>query len=189
MGLLDILGGVASAALSVVPGGSLALAAVNAFLPEEKQLPQTATIGELKQAHEDMPPELRVQIEEKYLELAKVQEEQFSRRYESMNKADGQSTRPTIALIMAWMLAIPYAAIGVAMAYAILMKLVELADMWPTLLAYLMIPMSILKAYFGILVKEQRNRIAGAQFQPPAVSPIAEIITGAKSLFGGRDRR
>jgi len=75
---------------------------------------------------------------------------------ESLSKADvsGQSTRPKIALMMAWMLAIPYMGIGVAITYVIMNEPTSLKDLWPVLLAYLTVPMTLLRMYFGDLRKE-----------------------------------
>ena len=75
---------------------------------------------------------------------------------ESLSKADasGHSTRPKIALMMAWILVVPYTMIGVGIAYVIFNNPALVKDLWPVLAAYLGIPMTVLKMYFGDLRKE-----------------------------------
>jgi len=79
-----------------------------------------------------------------------------SKILESLNKADasGHSTRPKIAWLMAWMLAIPYCLIGAAIVYAVCIEPTELKNLWPVMLAYLSVPLGILNKYFGDLRKE-----------------------------------
>lgn len=74
--------------------------------------------------------------------------------YSEQAKADGHSTRPKIALMMAWMLAIPYFLIGCSIVWAIFKDPIGLKDLWPVMLAYLSIPLGILNKYFGDLRKE-----------------------------------
>ena len=115
-------------------------------------------------------PDAAVKIQkllvDKEVELQRMAEEtervyvtSQSRVYEAQAKADGQSTRPKIAYLMAWMLAIPYVLVGAGITYAVVMNMVKIEDMWPTVLAYLGVPLSILRMYFGELRKEQGQRL------------------------------
>jgi hypothetical protein len=101
----------------------------------------------------------KVEIQRLATQTVIAKEEGWTERYKAMVQADGQSTRPKIALMMAWALLIPYTLIGAAMAYAVMAELVPLESLWPTLLAYLSVPMAILNKYFGELRKEQGNRL------------------------------
>lgn len=94
--------------------------------------------------------------------------------YEAQAKADGQSTRPKIALMMGWMLAIPYVLIGVALAVNIYEAGFEIKSYWEVLLAYLSIPMVVLRMYFGELRKEQGQRLGIA---PAGFSGIIKKLT------------
>ncbi len=95
--------------------------------------------------------------------------------YEAQAKADGQSTRPKIALIMAWMLVIPYVLIGVALGWAIYSDPTVISDMWTVLAAYLGIPLTVLKMYFGELRREQGQRLGTAP-----TSVIGTLLGGSK---------
>lgn len=161
MGVWDVIKGVGTAALSVVCPAAIPLIAIaNKYLPEEAQLDvNTATGEQLMSARESLPPAARVEIDHIAASVTIAKEEGWTERYKAQCVADGQSTRPKIAYLMAWMLAIPYVLIGLAMGWAIYSKQVDLADMWPTLLAYLSVPMGILNKYFGELRKEQSNRL------------------------------
>lgn len=169
--VFDSLKPFASVAASLVPGGSAAVALVNALLPEDKKLPPTATGGQVMSAVESMPPAQQASLMEKKIDLEIAKEEGWTERYNTMCQSDGQSTRPKIAYLMAWMLAIPYVLIGLAMGWAIYSKQVELTNMWPTLLAYLSIPLGILNKYFGELRKEQQNRLG-----TPSKNPLGALL-------------
>ena len=75
---------------------------------------------------------------------------------ESLSKADstGHSTRPKIALEISRAFLAVYIVIGLAMAWAIYNESLLLEDMWLTLLAFLGLPMTLIKMYFGDLRKE-----------------------------------
>ena len=177
MGVWDVIKGVGTAAVSIMcPAAIPVIAAVNKFLPEDKQLDvNTATGEQLTAARESLPPEARVEIDRIAASVTIAQEEGWTERYKAQCDADGQSTRPQIAMLMAKMMMVPYIGIGIAMTYAIAAELVELADMWPTLLAYLSVPMGILNKYFGELRKEQANRL---EVKQPG------LIESIGSLFG-----
>lgn len=95
--------------------------------------------------------------------------------YEAQAKSDGQSTRPKIAYLMAWMLTIPYVLIGVALTVNIYKSGFEVKEYWPVLLAYLGVPLEILRKYFGELRKEQGQRLG---IDPSPLSKIMTKVTG-----------
>ncbi len=105
----------------------------------------------------------KVEIQRLVTQTVIAKEEGWTERYKAMVAADGQSTRPYIAKMMAWALLIPYILIGCAMTWAIIDAQVMIEDMWETLGAYLLIPMGLLRAYFGELRKEQGQRLGMAQ--------------------------
>lgn len=75
---------------------------------------------------------------------------------ESLGKADasGHTTRPQIALMMAWMLLVPYVFFGLALAWVIFDDPTVVKGLWPVVLAYFGIPVGLLRMYFGDLRKE-----------------------------------
>ena len=117
-----------------------------------------------------------VEIQRLITQTVIAKEEGWTERYKAMTTADGHSTRPKIALMMAWALLVPYIIIGCAMAYAVIEKQVDLANMWPTLLAYLAIPLGILNKYFGELRREQGQRLGVNQPQ----SILSSFFGGGK---------
>jgi hypothetical protein len=74
----------------------------------------------------------------------------------SLSDADtsGHTTRPKIALMMAWMLLVPYMLIGFALTYVVYIEPKIVKDLWPVLLAYFGVPLGLLRMYFGDLRKE-----------------------------------
>ena len=97
----DILKTVGVGLLSSNPVGASILGAVNMFLPDEKKLPKGSTGAQVNEAVESLLPAQKASLMEKEIDLEIEQEKGWTRRYEAMAKADGQSTRPKIALMMA----------------------------------------------------------------------------------------
>jgi len=157
--ILHTLKPFARVAANFIPGGPAVVAAINNFLPDDEKLPPTATGGEILARLQALPPEQQASVLEKDIDLQIAREEGWTERYQAMCEADGQSTRPKIALLMARMLAIPYVLIGLAMVYAVVAGQAALKDLWPTLLAYLGVPLGILNKYFGELRREQGQRL------------------------------
>jgi hypothetical protein len=149
----------ASVAASYIPGGPAVVAALNMVLPDDQKLSEAATGSEILSRYDSLDSAAKQSVMEKEIDLEMAEIEGFTERYKAMCAADGQSTRPEIAKVMAWMLAIPYVLIGMSIFYAIVSGEAKLEDMWQTLLAYLGIPLTLLRAYFGILEKEQGNRL------------------------------
>jgi len=159
----SIKGPLASVAASLIPGGPLILGAVNALLPDDKKLPQDATGSQIADAVESLPPEQRASLMEKRIDLQIAREEGWTDRYKAMTAADGQSTRPRIALMMAWAVVSVIGLFTVAIAYQTaqngLSGLSDAAEAWPLIAALLGIPSGLLGKYFGELRREQAQRL------------------------------
>ncbi len=181
MNIKSILKGAASIAASIIPGGNEILGLVNNFLPEDKQMPTTATGQQILDAVESLPPEQSQFILAKEIDLAIAQEEGWSERYIAMAKTDGQSTRPRIALIMAKL-----------MSFAILLMIVLLfyiaatdgldsinnTSIWTIFGVLTATPAGVLMKYFGELRREQTNRQSAATGIEPttALSNIIKLL-------------
>lgn len=159
----SLKGPLAMAASNLIPGGPAILAAVNAFLPENEKLPETATGGELAAAVEKLPPEQRASLMEKEIDLKIVQEEGWTERYKAMCSGDGQSTRPAIALMMAkvtcFVIILFTSAISIEVYLHGFDSLADNAGAWTIFATILGIPSSVLAKYFGELRREQQNRL------------------------------
>ena len=68
--LFNVLKGpLAAVASTFIPGGPAVLSAVNAILPNDKKLPETATGQEIVNAVDALPPEQRASLMEKEVDL------------------------------------------------------------------------------------------------------------------------
>ena len=76
MNIWNIVKGVGAGVISSVPGGSLVLSAVNALLPNDKQLPNTATGEQLGNAVSNLPPDKQAEILSKEFDVDITQIEQ-----------------------------------------------------------------------------------------------------------------
>ena len=163
MNIGGMLKTVATGIVSSFPGGSAVLGLVNAFLPNDKQLPIDATGLQVESAYKLLPPADQVRIASKEIDLGVTQEEEFSKRMSAMSKADGQSTRPKIAYIMARVLFIEIVLFSIVMVYAIVDGKSELIrsleDLWMLFGVLTGTPATILVHYFGVLRKEQHARV------------------------------
>lgn len=178
--VLNVVKGIGLGLVKEVPGGDLLLSVVNELLPEDKKLSDKATGVQVSKAFSSLSPEQQSSILSKKIDLQIKQEEGWTHRHTTMAKNDGQSTRPKIALIYAYVTA--FCLVGfVFILFYITNKygvagLKEAADLWPLFGTVLAIPSTVIRLYFGDLVKEQHAR---SSHKPE--NPFSSII---KSLKG-----
>lgn len=180
MNLLKILGTVGSGIIStMVPGGAAIVAGINAFLPDDKKLPENATGTEVQDAVSTLPPEKRAEIlaKEYDVEIAKI--ESWATIQGHLSKADqsGASTRPTIAIMMAWLVVLQVITVCIIMlcsaAFANNEILATIKEFWPMLLASMGTPILLLRSYFGMRTEEKKHRVHAAT----GIAPIAGLIS------------
>jgi hypothetical protein len=169
--------GVASA---LIPGGPLVLAAINEILPENKQLPDTVTGSDMRRAVSRLDPVQRASLMEKQLDVEIAELNTWATIQEAHSKADstGSTTRPTIAMMMAWVVVLEVVIIVVAWAYAVFTgdnaMIKEVNEAWPMLLAIVATPTALLRAYFGMRTKEKAARYSASTGQP--LGMVANLI-------------
>jgi len=164
MKLSTILNGALTIAGTLHPGIGAAIAAVNAFLPGDKQLPATATGQDVREAADTLSPEQRAEVLGMEIELSIAQEEGWTERYSAMCAGDGQSTRPRIALMMARLLCWATMLLVGVLAYGVYDSgLDSLKDASAGVIGLFgvltAVPASILAKYFGELRREQNARL------------------------------
>lgn len=175
-----IKGPLLTAASSVIPGGPLILGAVNAMLPDDKKLPETATGNDIRNAVNQLPPEQRGSLMEKKLDVEIAEINSWEGIQASLSKADqaGSSTRPLIALMMAWCIVLFVALFSIVWGYSVVADhydtLETLNESWPMMLAVIGTPTTLLRSYFGMRTKEKTARYSAASGQP--VGAIANLI-------------
>lgn len=187
MNLQSILKKVGGAIIrDVVPGGGLVLDLVNSFLPEDKQLPTTATGDQARAAVEAMPPDQRAMLMAKELDVEIAEINSFAAIQESLARADaaGASTRPEIAKMMAQVVC--FAVVVVVGSYAVAIwrdsgVVAKINDSWAVVLTVLATPTALLQSYFGLRTREKTSRYGVAAGQEPPPAGLAGMI-GA--LFG-----
>jgi len=183
MNLLKILGTVGSGIISImVPGGAAIVAGINAFLPDDKKLPENATGSQVQDSISNLPPEKQAEIlaKEYDVEIAKIESWATIQGHLSKADATGASTRPTIAMMMAWLVVLQVITVCILMISSVLMVNNELLstikEFWPMLLASMGTPILLLRSYFGMRTEEKKHRVHAAT----GVAPIAGLIS---SLF------
>jgi hypothetical protein len=169
MNIKSILKGAAGVALDVFAPGSRQL--INVLLPTGKQLPAGATGEQAQSVIDTLPPDQKQSILEKELDLKIAQEEGWTSRYQAMCQADGQSTRPRIALMMGQVMCFEICAFTVwCFVYPEQMASPALWTVFATLTG---VPAGLLGKYFGELRREQRNRQ-----ETLGAPPAAGLLTG-----------
>lgn len=175
-----VKGPLASVAASLIPGGPLILGAVNALLPDDKKLPETATGQQIANAVESLTPEQRASLMEKRIDLQIAREEGATERYKAMAASDGQETRARIVnRAMTTLMAISavfvaatawvYVEQGAEAAFS-----VEMAGVFITVsgtFAY------VIRAYFGDLRSEAKSRHQVVDAKPQPLGVLASLIS------------
>lgn len=188
MKLWDIVKTIGSAAIqTALPGtGSLIVGAVNAMLPDDKKLPESATGQQAASAIGMLPPEQQTEIMSKEYDVTIEDIKQSHDTLRTMLDADAnnpQSTRPYIAkgsfhvVAFAIIVTVSLWAYGVATSDDGIVK--TIVDGWPFLLAAIAPLVILLHAYFGILKKEHKDRLDAAN---GSANP-AGIVGLVSSLF------
>tara|TARA_R110000850_G_scaffold203875_2_gene330205 strand:- start:640 stop:1200 length:561 start_codon:yes stop_codon:yes gene_type:complete len=178
MNLGDILKTVGSGLIqTLLPGtGSLIVAGINEFLPGDKQLPGNATGEQAQSAIDKLSPELQASVLEKEYDVKIEEIRGFTERFVAMATVDatGNTTRPFIALLMAWVVAFAIVGLVIMLGIAINEKdsdtVRAIGDNWPLVAALLGIPSGLLNSYFGKRTKEKQQKY--------------EATTGVKALPG-----
>ena len=176
MKLWDIVKQVGSAALQIaLPGtGSLIVGAINKMLPDNKQLPETATGADAEAALSHIPAGQRAALMDKQFEVTIEQMRQIGESNRAMLAAEAVSThttRPYIAkgsfqvVAATTLITISAWAYGVLSDDDVLVKAVT--DGWPFVLAVTAPLVALLRAYFGILKHEQRDKLNASRGVPP----------------------
>lgn len=184
--LFDAIKGPAlTAASTLIPGGPAILAAVNAFMPADKKLPPEATGQEIVTAVQNLPPDQQAELMKMELQVEIEEIQSWQKIQESLAQADaaGASTRPKIAMMMAYCVVIVvYLFIGAwvwAMFNVDKDALAVIKDSWPMMVAVIGTPTALLRAYFGMRTKEKQSRYSAASGQDLA-GGLAGIIRAFK---------
>ena len=183
MKLGKILTTVGSAILStLIPGSGAIIAGVNALLPKDKRLPDSATGTQVIQAVNTLSPEQQatVLVKEYDVEIAEINSwTQVQGSLAEVDKA-GASTRPDIAMMMAKVVAFVIIGFSTMWMIAIYQNPTEMFESlpasWPLMLAINATPTALLRAYFGMRSKDKEKRYSAAAGQPVKTNFIADII-------------
>lgn len=149
---------------AVFPPAAALIPVVNQFLDDDDKLPQDATGDQVTQALGKLTPEQMVQIESKRIDLQITESNNWAKVQDSLAKADstGNSTRPQIALMMAWMVVAQVITVCACILYSSFAKddtaLKVLAQYWEMLTASMGVPTLVLLQYFGKRTKEKVER-------------------------------
>ncbi len=171
---------------NIIPGAGLIIDTVNAFLPEDQKLDSSATGQDLTSAVNSLPPEHQAQVLSKEFDVEIAEIESHAKIVEALSKADtaGSSTRPKIALMMAWLLTFSVSIfIGVwaiSIGFEKVAVLKELNDSWPMILAVLGPVIALLRSYFGMRSGEKKARYSAVTQTPPQGNFLMDIVKAFK---------
>ena len=177
----NVIAPVGSVVGGFVPYVGPAVKAINSFMPDDKQLPETATKDDIQAAVESLPAPQKAALMEKQVELEIVKEQEWSKVVASLAAADatGNSTRPWIAKLMAGV--VSFAVIifvslwAVAVGFNKTDMIKAINDAWPMIIAVLGTPTLLLRSYFGNRTDEKKARYAASNGQQH-ISGIAGLI-------------
>ncbi len=186
MNLLNILTAAGTAVLdTLVPGAGNIIAAVNAVLPDDKQLPGKATGNQVSQALDILSPEQRVNVLDKHfkVDISTINARQAALTTMLVQDATStQTTRPKIALGSFYLLAFLCSVIIIGWFSAIMLHDNDLVKSivagWPFVLGIIGPFTALLRAYFGILKTEHRDRLDSVSGQKTGL--LATILKNRK---------
>jgi hypothetical protein len=172
MKIKDILKGAAGVVAYANPALGAAVAAINTFLPDSDQIPTNANGKQVEAALGNLPSNQQLQLLEKEIDLEIRKAETWAdiQKAHSETDAKGASTRPTIAMCMAFTVCASVLPISFALAWAIFtndsetIKIID-AAVWP-LLALIGTPTVLLRSYFGMRTNEKKARYAASVGSP-----------------------
>lgn len=184
MDLWGIIKQVGSVALQVaLPGtGALIVGAINAVLPEDKQLPQHATGAEVQDALVHVPSEHRAALMDKQFDVDLERLRQTGESNRAMLAAEATSThttRPRIALGAFHVVAYAEIVAISVWAFAVMTSddpLQNVTDGWAFIVAVTLPLVGLLNAYFGILKTEQADKL-NALNGAPAQSGLMRLVS------------
>ena len=184
MNLGDILKTVGTGLIASIagPAAPLIIAGINGFLPGDKQLPDNATGEQAQSAIDNLSPELRASVLEKEYDVTIEEIRGFTGRFKAMAEVDatGNTTRPFIALLMAWVVAFAIVGLVIMIGVAINEKDSEtvraIGDNWPLVAALLGIPSGLLNSYFGKRTKEKQQKYEAATGVSAPISLLAGLF-------------
>ncbi|NQY62646.1 MAG: hypothetical protein HRT38_02795 [Alteromonadaceae bacterium] len=183
MNLLKILSKVGGAILTdLIPGGKEIVNVVNGFLPDEKKLPTTATGSDIQTVISTLPPNQKSTLLEKQFDVELAEIEAHTNVTIALGDVDktGSSTRPFVALLMAWVVAFAIVVLISMLAFAIKQSDSEtikaVGDSWPLVTAMLAIPSALLRAYFGMRTKEKQQKYQAVSNQQTPASGLTSLL-------------
>jgi len=183
MKLFDIIKNVGSAVVrETVPGGGLLLDAVNAVLPDDKKLPAEATGEDVARAVDSLPPEQRAQVLAKEYDVDIEALRQRGDTLRAMLESEAKSPHTTRPYIAKGAFQVVAACTLMAVATwcgGVWLNRPEIIDKAQNGAAFMLTVLgplvALLYAYFGVLRKEQQNRLNAAHGKP-AGSAIGELV-------------
>lgn len=187
MDLWNIVKKVGATALNIaLPGsGSLVLGAINAVLPDDKQLPVDATGQQAMSAISSLPPEQQASLMEKQFDIDITEIKESHATVRAMLESDAnnpQSTRPYIAKqsfhVIAFTIIVTVSIWAVAIWRKDAESIKAITDGWPFVLSVLGPLVGLLWNYFGKIQIEARERLNAASGGQASGPNIASIIAG-----------
>ena len=179
MNLWDIAKKVGLGMLTVaVPGAGALISTINAVLPDDKKLPETATGEDVANAIESLPADQRAALLSKQydIEITDIKESNQTLRVAlDADTKNPHTTRPYIAkgsfLVVAFVTitTISIWSYGVVGDDSVMIQTVM--DGWPFVLSVIAPLIILLHGYFGILKNEHKNRLdaANGAANPPGI--------------------
>ena len=165
MNLLKVLGKVGGSILAdIIPGGNAILNVVNEFLPDDLKLTAKATGEQIQEAVSSLPAEQQATLLSKEFDVEVTSIQEHTKVLTALGEVDktGNSTRPFIALMMAWVVSFSIVGLIIMLGIAINEKdsetVIAIGNNWPLAVALLGIPSGLLRAYFGMRTKEKQQK-------------------------------
>lgn len=167
---------------SFPPISGIAFDLINEALPAGKKLTETATGADAEKAIKSLPPEQRLSLMEKKLDLEMAEIKEWTNVVAALAEVDktGNTTRPDIARDQSNIIGFGVVSVIGSICYAIVTKdsvmIDSIASLWPLIMALIGISAGIVNSYFGKRYKEKSQKYEAATNTPPSAGAISQII-------------
>ena len=164
------------------PLSGIAYDLINRALPDGKKLSEDSTGIDVELALGSLPPEQRVSLLEKKLDVEMTEIKEWSGVVTALAEVDkvGKSTRPGIAKDMSTIIGFSVIITLSPIAYAIVTgdsKMIDsISSSWPLIMTVIGIPAGIVNSYFGKRQKEKCQKYEAVTNTPPVIGALSQII-------------
>jgi len=186
MKISEIIKAAATIGAPFFPALAATIPVVNAFLPDDKKLPDTATGSDVEVAIKGLPADRQVELLNSGIDLEKTKVIENTKVTQTLAEVDkaGASTRPEIAKSFSLTVCFVVILIVSMWAYSVMkgdqQMLSTINNSWQMILATITPLLLVIKAYFAMRTDEKNTRQHTANGLASPLKGVASLISAIR---------